>query len=78
MKIGSCINSGEAITVDMEGTINPSLNKGNNYEGGDITRIVDTIVGSQHLLTKRGQLLDKGNEAMYECTTATITKPYGH
>ena len=46
MKFGSCINSGEAITVDMEGTINPNLNKGNNYEGGDITGIMDTIVGS--------------------------------
>ncbi|KAH9708700.1 reverse transcriptase domain-containing protein [Citrus sinensis] len=38
MKVGSCINSGEAMTVDME--------------------------GSQHFLTKRGQLLDKGKEVM--------------
>ncbi|KAH9786028.1 reverse transcriptase domain-containing protein [Citrus sinensis] len=64
MKVGSCINSDEAMTVDMEGTINPGLNKGNNYEGGDITGIMDTIAGSQHFLTKLGQLLDKGKEVM--------------
>ena len=37
------------MTVDMEGTINPCLIKGNNYEGGDITGIVDTIAGLTRL-----------------------------
>ncbi|KAH9648318.1 reverse transcriptase domain-containing protein [Citrus sinensis] len=64
MKFGSCINSGEAMTIDMEGTIKSGLNEGNNYEGGDITGIVNTIAGSQHFLTKRGQLLDKGKDVV--------------